>query len=240
MAKIRIRIIWLFLVLALVLTLTNQARAQVEQTSGSYKVKTPTLDESGPSKTSGSFRLGDSVGQTFQGKSTSLSYNIYAGFQYYGEALLTISISCGSAVNIPAVNPGTPQSAADTCTVNTNSTSGYTLYTWEDNDPTRTSPPTQTIPAVSLGTYNAPAPWVNGASQGLGFSLSGTTVEAKWWSGSNFSSFVTAPAAANTYSSPLPGATTSVYVTYKFDAPVTKPSGTYRNQVFYYVTGGII
>jgi hypothetical protein len=220
--------------------LTPQACGQVEQSSASYKVKTPTLDEAGPSKTSGSYKVGDSVGQTFQGKSTSGSYIVYAGFQYYGDALLTLSISCSSSVSIPAVNPGTPQSATDTCTIDTNSTSGYTLYTWEDNDPTRTSPPTETIPAVNLGPYNAPVPWDTGNSEGLGLSLSGPTVENKWNNGSNFASFVTAPQAANTYTSPLTGGTTDVDVIYQFDAPITKPSGTYQNRVFHFVTGGII
>jgi hypothetical protein len=229
-----------FLTVVLAFAFSKETSAQVEQTSGSYKVKTPTLDESGPGKSSPSYGLGDSLGQTFQGKASSASYNIYAGFQYYGNALLTLSVSCSAAVSIPAVNPGTPQSANDTCTITTNSTSGYTLYTWQDGDPTRTSPPLETIPAAGLGSYAAPVPWVDGTSQGLGFSLSGPTVEAKWASGANFASFAAAPAAANTYSSPLSGGTTDVNLTYQFDAPITKPSGTYQNRVFYFVTGGIL
>lgn len=240
MAKVRYVVAWFCIAFFGLFWPANQALAQAEQTSGSYKVKTPTLDEAGPKKSSGSYGLGDSVGQTFQGKTTSASYNVYAGFQYYGETLLTLSIACAASVAIPAVSPGTPQSATDTCTINSNSTSGYTLYTWENNDPTRTAPPTETIPAASLGPYTAPVPWNNGSSQGLGFSLSGPTVAAKWNSGSNFASFVTSPAAANTYGSSLPGGTTDVVVTYRFDAPVSKPAGTYQNEVYYYITGGIL
>jgi len=210
------------------------------QTSSSFKVLTPTLDESGPSKSSGSFGLGDSVGQTFQGKSESGSYIVYAGFQYYGNVLLTLSIACSNAVNIPGVDPGTPQSATDTCTVNTNSTNGYTLYTWQDNDLTRTSPPAESIAASGLGSYSAPEPWDAGTDTGLGFSLSGPTVETRWNNGANFSSFVTTPAAANSYGSQLSGASTNIVVTYQFDAPLDKPSGTYQNQVNYYVTGSIL
>ena len=214
--------------------------ADVESTSTNYKIKTPTLDEAGPDKSSTNYKLGDSVGQTAQGYASSANYKLYVGFQYHGDVLLTLSISCDSLVAIPAVTPGTPQSANNNCTIATNSTSGYTLYTWENNDLTRTSPPTETISASNLGSYSAPVPWSTGSSVGLGFSLSGSTVEAKWATGSNFASFETSSAAANTYSSTLSGGSTTIVSPLKLDTATTQVTGTYQNEVYYYVTGSIL
>jgi hypothetical protein len=75
---------------------------------------------------------------------------------------------------------------------------------------------------------------------GLGFSLSGSTIQAKWASGSNFASFVTASAAANVYGSPLSGGSTSVVSPLKLDVTTYQLSGNYQNEVYYYVTGSII
>jgi hypothetical protein len=216
------------------------AFADIETTSTNYKIKTPTLDEAGESKSSTNYKLGDSVAQTVQGEITSTNYKVYAGFQYYGEALLVLSISCDSTVNIPPVTPGTPQSANNNCTVTTNSTSGYTLYTWEGSDLTRTSPPAQTISAANLGSYSAPIPWSDGVSVGLGFSLSGPTTEVKWATGSNFASFVTQSAAANTYSSSLSEGSTSLISLLKLDTTTAQLTGAYQNEVYYYVTGSIL
>ena len=214
--------------------------ADVESSSTNYKVKTPTLDEAGPSKSSTNYKLGDSVGQSVQGYASSTNYKLYAGFQYYGNVLLVLSITCDSSVAIPAVTPGTPQSAENNCTIVTNSTSGYTLYTWQNNDPTRTSPPTQTIEPANLGTYSNPQPWSTGSSLGLGFSLSGSTVEAKWNSGSNFASFVNNAQAANIYSSTLPSGSTAIVSPLKLDVSSSQITGTYQNEVYYFVTGSIL
>ena len=229
-----------FLLSTFYFLLSIPALADVESNSANYKVKTPTLDEAGPDKSSSNYKLGDSVGQTAQGYADSANYKLYAGFQYYGGALLTLSISCDSSVAIPAVTPGAPQSANNSCTITTNSTSGYTLYTWENNDLTRTSPPTQTIAAASLGSYGVPTPWSTGTTTGLGFSLSGSTIQAKWASGANFSSFETSSAAASTYGSALSGGSASVVSPLKLDTAATQVTGTYSNEIYYYITGSIL
>lgn len=216
------------------------ALADVETSSTNYKIKTPTLDEAGEDKSSTNYKLGDSVGQTAQGYASSSNYKLYTGFQYYGGALLVLSITCSSSVAIPTVTAGTPQSANNSCTIVTNSTSGYTLYTWENNDLTRSSPPSQTIAASGLGSYGAPTPWSTGTTTGLGFSLSGSTIQAKWASGANFSSFETSSAAASAYTSPLSGGSASVVSPLKLDVGSYQTSGNYQNEVYYYITGSII
>ena len=216
------------------------ALADVESTSTNYKIKTPTLDEAGPDKSSTNYKLGDSVGQTAQGYASSTNYKLYAGFQYYGNVLLVLSITCDSAISLPAITPGTPQSANNNCTIVTNSTSGYTLYTWQNNDPTRTSPPFQTITPANLGSYSNPIPWSTGSSVGLGFSLSGSTIEAKWNSGTNFSSFVNNAEPANIYNSSLPSGSITIVSPLKLDTSQTQVSGVYQNEIYYFVTGSIL
>ncbi len=54
-----------------------------DYSSGSFTVKDPVIDEGTTATTSASFGLGQSIGQLAIGKSTSASFELWSGFQYY-------------------------------------------------------------------------------------------------------------------------------------------------------------
>lgn len=183
--------------------------------------------------TSGSYKLNQAIGQEFQDRKTGSSYKIYEGIMYYSG---TLTITCGASVSIPAVTPGTPRNKTDICTITTESANGYKLYTYENKDLEHTTQAGTYITPSGLGSYGSPSPWDTGTDVGLGFSLSGTSAEAKWNAGGNFSSFVSGTAGLiNNYASAC-GQGTNLTVTYQLDVGTYQRSGNYSNEVYYYVT----
>lgn len=151
-----------------------------------------------------------------------------------------ISLVCADAtVNIPQVTSGTPQSTTSTCTVTTDSATGYLLYASENKDLEHTTKAGTYITPANLGSYAAPTPWSTATSLGLGFSLSGASVQSKWNSGGNYSSYVSAtPGQINSYASAAAGGAT-ITVTYKLDVTGSQEGGVYNNVVSYYATAVI-
>jgi len=213
--------------------LGSAVRAYSEMTGSNFKIKDPALDVGGGVGTSGSYKLNQALGQEFQNRKTGSNYKIYEGIMYYPG---TLSISCGTSVNIPEVTPGSPQNITDICTITTDSANGYQLYAYENKDLEHNDSPGTYITPSGLGSYDNPTPWDTGTDVGLGFSLSGTSAEAKWNSGGNFSSFVSGTAGlVNNYSS-ASAQGTNLTVIYQLDVAGSQMSGSYSNEVYYYVT----
>ena len=211
----------------------SNVQAYSEMTGANFKIKDSALDTGGGVGTSGSYKLRQAIGQEFQDKKTGSNYNIYEGIMYYPGG---ISIVCGISVSIPAVTPGAPQNTTDICTITTESANGYKLYTYENKDLEHTGTAGVYITPSGLGSYASPTPWDTGTDVGLGLSFSGVSAEAKWNSGSNFSSFVSGTAGLiNNYSSACAQGT-NLTVTYQLDVVASQRSGSYQNEVYYYVT----
>lgn len=210
------------------------ASAYSTMNSASYQLQDYDLTQGGGKGTSNSYILQEAVGQAFQGSKSGSAYIIYEGIMYYSGIL---SLVCADAtVNIPQVTPGTPQSTTSTCTVTTDSATGYLLYASENKDLEHTTQAGTYITPANLGSYAAPTSWSTATSLGLGFSLSGASVQAKWNSGGNYSSFVSAsPGEINSYASAAAGGA-SLTFTYKLDVNNSQQGGTYSNAVSYYAT----
>lgn len=210
------------------------ASAYSTMNSASYQLQDYDLTQGGGKGTSNSYILQEAVGQAFQGSKSGAAYIIYEGIMYYSGIL---SLVCADAtVNIPQVTPGTPQSTTSTCTVTTDSATGYLLYASENKDLEHTTKPGTYITPANLGSYAAPTPWSTASSLGLGFSLSGSSVQSKWNSGGNYSSFVSAsPGQINSYASAAAGGATITF-TYKLDVNAGQSGGAYSNTVSYYAT----
>jgi len=65
------------------LTLFSQSVLATDYSSTNFKVKDPVIDQGQTSASSLNFGLGQSVGQTAIGKSTSTNFQLWSGFQYY-------------------------------------------------------------------------------------------------------------------------------------------------------------
>ncbi len=212
----------------------QKALAYEAMNSASYKIVDWDVTQGGGSGTAPSYMLQEAIGQSFQGSKTGAAYKIFEGIFYYEGAL---SLVCAdSTVDIGAVTPGTPASVASTCTVTTDSSSGYKLYASENKDLEHSTASGTYIIPTSLGSYGSPSAWDTGTDLGLGFSLSGASVESKWASGGNFASFVSGTPGEinNANSAAATGA--NITFTYQLDVISSQKGGPYENEVYYYAT----
>ena len=108
------------------------ARAE-DLKSPTFEIQMSTINLTGGSKSSATYKLTDTVGQTFQGQFNSAGYVILAGFQYihtltpFSFKISNLDIDFGSLV------PGTPSLLSNTLTVTTGSAYGYSVKTIEDH-----------------------------------------------------------------------------------------------------------
>lgn len=83
MAKKEIKIFIILLVFGLVVLILPFASWATDYTSTNFTVSNPVIDEGLSSGSSTNFGLGQSLSQTAIGKSTSVNFQLWSGFQYY-------------------------------------------------------------------------------------------------------------------------------------------------------------
>lgn len=209
-------------------------------TSPTFEIKMGTVNITGGRKTSASYNLTDTVGQTFQGQFDSTGFTIKAGFQYiYSIIPFTFTIS-NLDLNFGSLVPGTPSLLTNILTVTTGSAFGYTVKVLEDH-PLRLSNGVTTIPDTSCDlastcTQSDATPWITNTSYGFGYNIQGTEVD-------------TAEFVDNTYFRPFPiqnidspatvmsrnGVATqsAATVTYKINISGSQAAGIYQNNIQY-------
>ncbi len=208
--------------------------------SPTFEIDMSTINITGGEKNSASFKLTDTVGQTFQGQFNSSGFAVRAGFQYiYSLTPFTFTIS-NLDLNFGTIIPGIPSLQTNILTVTTGSAFGYTVKTIEDH-PLRLLTGTTTIPDTSCNlastcTQTNAAPWTDNTSYGFGYNIQGTDVD-----GSEFID--------NSYFSPFPiqniddpalvmsrtgvATNSAATVTYKINVGNTQAQGTYQNNIQY-------
>lgn len=151
--------------------------------------------------------------------------------EYSGE-----NSGVASGLALGAITPGTSKAALSDVIVQTDA-GGYTLAISQDHNLTNGS---DTIPAIS-GSIASPIAWTEGATKGLGFTLSatnGTTIPGVWSSGNSYAPF---PGSATTFYTRTGQQTGADYLTLRVRADVdsSQPSYTtpYTNTIT--VTGTI-
>jgi hypothetical protein len=231
----------LFIIITLLFTPTFLEIAYADTlTSPTFEVDMGTINITGGSKSSSSFKLTDTVGQTFQGQFDSSGFVIKAGFQYiYSIIPFTFTIS-NLDLNFGSLVPGTPSLLTNVLTVTTGSAHGYSVKTIEDH-PLRLTNGSATIPDTScdLGlpcTQTDAAPWVDDLRYGFGYNVQGTDVDI-----SDFTD--------NSYYRPFPvqnldqpatvmfrsniATDSAATVTYKINISGSQAAGTYQNNIQY-------
>ncbi|KKT43993.1 MAG: hypothetical protein UW64_C0009G0030 [Microgenomates group bacterium GW2011_GWC1_44_37] len=208
--------------------------------SPSFQIDMSTINMTGGNKSSASYRLSDTVGQTVQGQFNSAGYIIKAGFQYIqGLTPFTFTIS-NLDLNYGSLIPGTPSLLTNILTVTTGSAYGYTVKTLEDH-PLRISNGVATIADTSCDlastcTQSDATPWTVGTRYGFGYNIQGTDVD-------------TADFVDSTYFRPFPiqdadqpatvmsrvgiATASAATVTYKVNISGTQAAGTYQNNIQY-------
>lgn len=206
--------------------------------SPTFEIQMSTINITGGNKSSATYKLADTVGQTFQGQFDSAGYVIKAGFQYI-NTLVPFSFKISNLdIDFGSLTPGTPSTLSNTLTVTTGSAFGYSVKAIEDH-PLRLLSGATTIPdtacdlATPCITTDANA-WADNARFGFGYNMQGADV--------NTADFVN-----STYFRPFPienidtpmtvmsrgGVATSsaATVTYKINIAGSQAAGTYQNAI---------
>ena len=208
--------------------------------SPNFQIKMGTINITGGEKSSASYKVTDTVGQTFQGQFDSAGFTIKAGFQYiYSRIPFTFTIS-NLDLNFGSLVPGTPSLLTNILTVTTGSAFGYSVKALEDH-PLRLINGATTIPDTSCDlaltcTQTDATPWTTGTAYGFGYNVQGTDVD-------------TVDFVNNSYFRPFPiqnldlpatimsrsgiATDSAATVTYKINISGSQAAGTYQNNIQY-------
>lgn len=209
-------------------------------TSPSFEINMSTVNITGGQKSSASYKVTDTVGQTAQGQFDSAGYTIKAGFQYiYTRIPFSFRIS-NLDINFGSINPTAPSLMTNILTVTTGSAYGYAVKAIEDHS-LRMVGGIATIPDTSCDlalacTPTDATPWTDNSRYGFGFNIQGTDVDT--------SDFVN-----NTYFRPFPiegvdspttimsrpniATDSAATVTYKINIAGGQAAGIYQNGIQY-------
>ena len=212
--------------------------------SDNYTIQMGNINMTSGRKSSSSYTLTDTVGQTFQGQFDSNGYVLLAGFQYI-HSLTTFSFSISDlTIDFGSLTPSTPQTATNQLTVRTGSV-GYAVTAIENHalqipSAAATIPDTSCDPATTCTISDANV-WSDTSAYGFGYNMSGDDINSSDFIDSTyFRPFANDSNADNPVSvmSRDAAATSSATstVTYKLNVSPTQEAGTYTNLIQYIAT----
>jgi hypothetical protein len=208
-------------------------------TSPAFNIKMGTINITGGSKSSASYKLNDTVGQTAQGEFNSAGYTIKAGFQYvissipFSFTISNIDLDYGSLV------PGTPSILSNILTVTNGSAYGFTVKAIEDH-PLKLVSGTDTIPdsACDLATpcsITDATPWTDNARFGFGYNVVGSDKDPEFVNSTYYRPFPIQgsdqPSTVMLRSSITPATGSATTVNYKINISGSQAAGTYQNGI---------
>lgn len=213
-------------------------------TSPTFEIQMSTINITGGSKSSASYKVTDTVGQTAQGEFNSSGFTVKAGFQYiYTLIPFTFRIS-NLDINFGPLVPNNPSLLSNILTVTTGSAYGYSVKTIEDH-PLRQPDGSTTIPDTSCDlispcTPTDASPWTSNTSYGFGYNIQGDDVDVTDFVNSTYyrsfpiqnidvpSTIIMNRAGVATHS--------AATVTYKINIPSSQKAGVYQNNIQYIAT----
>jgi hypothetical protein len=207
--------------------------------SPAFNIKMGTINITGGSKSSASYKLNDTVGQTAQGEFNSAGYTIKAGFQYvissipFSFTISDIDLDYGSLV------PGTPSILSNVLTVTNGSAYGFTVKTIEDH-PLKLVSGTDTIPdsACDLATpcsITDATPWTDNGRYGFGYNVAGTDKDPDFVNSTYYRPFPIQgsdqPSSVMLRSTVTAATGSAATVNYKVNISGSQAAGTYQNGI---------
>lgn len=207
-----------------------------------YRIDMGTINMTGGEKSSSSYRLTDTVGQTFQGLFEKNGYRIRAGFQYIHNILPSFRFSLSNInIDFGVVTPQVPQTATNTLTVITGAAYGYQIQAFEltalkDTSNNNTIPDTL-CDAATTCTHEDANVWTDTTRYGFGYNMSGEDVNTNDFVNSTYyRAFANAEEAESpvaVMSSSGIATNSSAIATYKINISSTQPAGRYHTIVKY-------
>ncbi len=238
-SAIKNKIIYLVVFTFFTLALSSSVVKADNLTSPSFDIKMGTINITGGSKSSASYTLNDTVGQTAQGEFTSAGFTVKAGFQYvYDPNPFTFTIS-DIDLEYGSLIPGTPSTLTNILTINTGSAYGYEVKAIQDHSLKLVSG-TDTIPDTSCDlatpcTITDATPWTDNTRFGFGYNVQGTDASSEFVNATYYRPFpiqgTDQPSVVMSKSSSANNS--NVTVTYKVNISGSQAAGTYQNGIQY-------
>jgi len=209
--------------------------------SPNYTIRMGNFNITSGLKSSASYNLTDTVGQTVAEYFSSAGYHVKAGFQYI-YTLYDFSFSISSlAVNLGALTPNTFTTGSHTLTVSAPG-QGYSVSAYETSK-LKKSGSSDTIPDTTCDsgpcTETSATVWTTPTNNGFGYNLTGNDIAADFLGATYFRPFPDdslseSPATVMTTTSA--GKNRIATVTYKVSPSGTQPAGSYSTQIVYIAT----
>lgn len=228
----------------IVCTLVLASVAHANMNSNSFTIQYNTVNMTGGTKSSSTYNVTDTVGETAPGRYTGTGFLVRAGFQYvYTIGRFSFQIS-NTSVNLGTLTPGVFATATTGVTVSAKGAGGYSVTAYE-NYPLKVPSSGATIPDTTCdsGTCDSvtAAVWTNPVNTGFGFNMTGDDIPAAFVNSTYFRQF--ANYSANEppqiiMSSASVGRNRHSVVTYKVAIDGSQASGEYENHITYIATPG--
>lgn len=212
--------------------------------SNSYVIQFGNFNITSGEKSSASYNVTDTVGQTGAGPFAGSSYNVGAGFQYiYAIGEFRFSLS-QTAIDLGDLVIGEHSTGSHNVFISTKGAGGYTVYAYELH-PLRHSNGTDEIPDTTCDTAacdqtNAD-PWTDTDIPGFGFNIQGDSVPADFVDSTYFRQFADNEA-TETMQTVMSSANvtdgSTATVTYKAGIDANQTAGNYQTAVVYIAVPG--
>lgn len=215
--------------------------------SNSYVIQFGNFNMTAGQKSSSSYTVTDTVGQTGAGPFGSYggsSYFVGSGFQYiYQIDDFSFQIS-RVAIDLGVLTPSTHSTASHNLTITTRGAGGYSVYAYELH-PLRHSNGTTTIPDTTCNagtcTQTTAAVWTTLTVPGFGYNMTGNDVPAGFVDSTYYKQFADnslAEAMQIVMSSSNIASNRTATVTYKAGVTGSQAAGNYQTGVAYIAVPG--
>lgn len=232
-------LLWFFLLTYFFFLLPSTVFADTLE-SDNYKIRLGNFNMTSGQKTSTSYTLKDTVGQTAASEFSSSGYTVKAGFQYI-NTLYNFSFSISDlTVELGTLTPSTFSTAQNTLTVSAPG-QGYAVTAFENHpleNETSDQIPDTTCDTDACDETNAD-PWTNTSKYGFGFNIQGNDTPADFVDSTYFRQFADdssgeSPQTVMSSSQAVQG--NSATVTYQANIDGAQAAGNYQNTITYIAT----
>lgn len=226
--------------------ISDQVRAE-NMESNSYKIQFGNFNITSGEKSSASYTVTDTVGQTGAGPYGQYgvsSYFVGSGFQYiYQIDRFSFRIS-KIGIDLGLLTPEIHNTDAHDIAITSGGASGYTVYAYEAH-PLKHSQSTDTIPDTTCdsGTcsHTTAGVWTDTAIPGFGYNLSGDDIPGDFTNSTyfrNFADFSDGESMQTVMSSSNVAYNATATVTYKAGASGSQASGNYATYIVFVAVPG--
>lgn len=217
---------------------------QANMSSNSFLIQYNNVNMTSGEKSSSTYNVTDTVGQTANGQYTGTGYLVRSGFQYiYTIGAFSFVIS-NTNVGLGTLTPGAFATATTSLAVSTRGAGGYIVTAYESNPlkipGTSASIPNTTCDGASCN-YGTAGVWTNASNTGFGYNMTGNDYPAGFVDSTYFKAF--ADYSQNQPPQVIMSNSAVVknrqgIVTYKAAIAGSQQAGTYENRIIYIATPG--